>query len=120
MKILLVPGCLILVGFAPFSLQSARADNTTPPGTSMPASGSGNADGARAERIKGAFAQLNLTEAQKEQIEKIRASTTDRKERRHAIIDVLTPDQRAKFKELREEHKAAKQGSGAPSTASGT
>ena len=46
-----------------------------------------------------------LTDAQKDRIKQIRATVTDRKERRQQIMAVLTPDQKAKLKELIQEHR---------------
>ncbi len=61
----------------------------------------------RMERFKEAMDQLDLSDAQKEQIKGIRATVTDRKERRQQIMAVLTPDQKAKLKELLPEHAAS-------------
>jgi Spy/CpxP family protein refolding chaperone len=107
---------LWLIGgtLAALPLQTAPADDTTSSGPSMPSGASTNsgaaASGRRLERFKQAFAQLGLTDAQKEQIKQIRASVTDRKERREQIMNVLTPDQKAKLRELIEAHR-----NGAPS-----
>ncbi len=51
--------------------------------------------------MRAIFAQLGLTDAQKMQIAQIRQTTTDRQQRRAAIMNVLTPDQRTKFQQLR-------------------
>jgi Spy/CpxP family protein refolding chaperone len=51
----------------------------------------------RGEKWKKAFAQLDLTEAQKSQIKQIRASTSPGKERRQQIMAVLTPAQKEKL-----------------------
>ena len=82
----------------------AMADDGTASGPSASTNGATTgAQAQRIERIKQAFAQLGLTDAQKEQIKQIRASVTDRKERREEILNVLTPDQKAKLRELRQE-----------------
>jgi Spy/CpxP family protein refolding chaperone len=47
------------------------------------------------------LAQLNLTDFQRRQIEQIRQTVNDRGQRRQAIFNVLTADQRVKFKQLR-------------------
>jgi Spy/CpxP family protein refolding chaperone len=47
------------------------------------------------------LSQLNLTDAQKQQIDQIRQTVTDRRERHEEIMKVLTPDQQAKFEQLR-------------------
>jgi Spy/CpxP family protein refolding chaperone len=52
------------------------------------------------------LAELNLTDAQKQQIKQIWSTTTDRKERRRQIWQILTHEQRDKLKELRQEHKS--------------
>jgi Spy/CpxP family protein refolding chaperone len=56
----------------------------------------------------GLLRQLDLTEAQRQQIKQIRQSTTDRKERRQAILQVLTPEQRAKLSVLRAQRRAGR------------
>jgi len=46
--------------------------------------------------------QLNLTDAQKQQIAQIRANTAlDRQQRREAMRNVLTPDQQAQWEQMR-------------------
>ena len=47
------------------------------------------------------LAQLDLTEAQEQQIDQIRQTVSDREQRHQAILNVLTSAQRAKFLELR-------------------
>jgi len=44
---------------------------------------------------------LGLTDAQKQQIEQIRKTTTDRDQRRAAIKAILTPEQQAKMDQMR-------------------
>jgi len=94
--------------------QMARADDGTTPGPAASSSSTTNSVGAaqangtrtqRLERFKEAFAQLGLTDAQKDQIKQIRASVTDRKERREQIVNVLTADQKAKLHELIRQHR---------------
>jgi Spy/CpxP family protein refolding chaperone len=108
---------LFLLGLALALLppQLAMADNTTTAGQPAPAAGSTNsgtgsapsaAQGERFEKFKELVAQLNLTDAQKDQIKQIRATVTDRKERRQQIMAVLTPEQKAKLKELIQERRS--------------
>jgi len=90
--------CAVLVA----SPQSVRADDTTPPSQAPPSDGS-NADAVKAqrqERIREAFAQLDLTDDQKQQIREIRQTVTDIPERRRQIWAVLTPEQKQKLIEL--------------------
>jgi Spy/CpxP family protein refolding chaperone len=47
--------------------------------------------------------ELDLTDAQKQRIAELRQSLTDRRERREAVLNVLTPEQRTRLKELRGE-----------------
>ena len=69
--------------------------------------------------MKEMLAQLDLTDTQKGQIKQIRATVTDRKERRQQIMAVLTQDQKAKliqmFQQYRSEHEAANGGTVTPS-----
>jgi Spy/CpxP family protein refolding chaperone len=58
--------------------------------------------------------QLDLTDAQKQQIAQLRQTITDHKERHQAILKVLTPEQRTKLKELRAESSASPTPSSAP------
>jgi len=99
-----------------FAIQPAAADDSTTAsgqaGSSGTPANSGTDGGARAqriERIKEAFAQLDLTDAQKDQIKQIRASVTDRRERFVQILNVLTPDQKAKLRELRRQYHSGSQ-----------
>ena len=119
----------LIAAFTALPSQMALADDSTTSGQAVSSSGSTNSGGTNAsaggqrqrlERLKAMFAQLGLTDAQKEQIKQIRASVTDRKERREEILNVLTPDQKAKLQELREEHRNTTQtGAGTVSTPSG-
>jgi Spy/CpxP family protein refolding chaperone len=94
--------CLYLIGsaLALLPLQTVLADSTT---ATTQATSSGCQNG-RKEHLKKALASLDLTDAQKEQIKQIRAGGADRKERFEQILAVLTPDQKAKLRELRKEH----------------
>jgi len=60
---------------------------------------------ARVARWKAAFAELDLTDDQKAQIKHIRWTVTDRQERRQQILAVLTPEQKAKLKQMIREHR---------------
>jgi Spy/CpxP family protein refolding chaperone len=55
----------------------------------------------RQQRMQRAFAELGLSEAQKQQIAVIRKTVTDRGQRHDAIMSVLTPEQRAKWQQIR-------------------
>jgi Spy/CpxP family protein refolding chaperone len=84
--------------------------------TNTTAGSSGAGQGQRMEQWKEAFAKLDLSEAQKQQIEQIRSTVTDRKERREQIMAVLTPEQKRKLMQMI----AAHRGSAQSGTASGT
>jgi Spy/CpxP family protein refolding chaperone len=96
------PFLLLLFGGLITLAPVLRADDAT---TTAPASGTAISSGtatdgqqeARREKLKEAFAQLDLTDAQKAQIKQIRAATPAGKERRQQIMAVLTPDQKAKL-----------------------
>ncbi len=74
---------------------------TTPPAPTTPSGTSGasgnTATGDRAEKMKAALEQLDLTATQKAQIKQIRANTEPGRERRQQIMAVLTPDQKQKL-----------------------
>ena len=106
-------------------VQMTMADDTSTSGQTAPAGGSTTAGGSGAatgsqgqklERLKEAMAALDLTEAQKEQIKQIRSSTTPGQDRGQQILAVLTPEQKAKLREMIMAHRDAGQG-GAASTA---
>jgi len=100
---------------------SSATDQTDLSGGSTNSGATGTAgtgQGQRIERFKAAMAQLDLTEAQKEQIKQLRASVTDRKARRQQILAILTPEQKAKLRELIQAHRSQSQG-GAGATSSG-
>jgi Spy/CpxP family protein refolding chaperone len=103
-RLLLVAGA-----FAPIFLQPALGDDatTTRAATSSSEStnpGTSGDQSQRRERLKQVLAQLDLTNAQKDQIKQIRASVTDHKERRQQILAILTPDQRTKLRQLIMQH----------------
>jgi Spy/CpxP family protein refolding chaperone len=103
------------------SLQTVRSDDTASGQTDLAGSAAGTGTGAQGEhggRWKAAFAQLGLTDAQKEQIKQIRANTPAGKERRQQVMAVLTPDQKAKLKQMFEQYRSGKQGDGAGATPS--
>jgi Spy/CpxP family protein refolding chaperone len=68
---------------------------------------------ARQLRIQRAFAELGLTDSQKQQIAQIRQTILDRQQRHEAIMNVLSPEQRAKWLEIRNSNRAGS-GSGSP------
>lgn len=86
--------------------QDAGANTATAPVSPSTSDGSGN-DGAAGEgsgqhagKWRQAFAQLGLSDAQKQQIQQIRTSTQPGKERRQQIMAVLTPDQKQKLRSM--------------------
>jgi Spy/CpxP family protein refolding chaperone len=99
--------CLVLAAVAVPAVADETSSLSTQPSTATPATGSTapEGQGQRMERLKAALAQLDLTDAQKEQIKQIRGSVTDRKERRQQIMAVLTPDQKAKLVAMWQAHK---------------
>ena len=90
------------------SLFAQTSVSTNAPSATAPSGDDGN--GQRREKLKAALDQLNVTEAQKQQIQQIISSTQPGKERRQQIMAVLTPDQKQKLvamlKERREQHAA--------------
>jgi Spy/CpxP family protein refolding chaperone len=111
--------CLVGAALTTLPLRLASADNTSTAGQAAPSTGSGDVagndtQGQRLARLKAAMEQLNLTDAQKNQIQQIRAKVIDKKERRQQIMAVLTPDQKAKLRELIMEHKNGTDASSTP------
>ena len=96
-----------------FFASDTGAPIESPAGTSTaPSANSGATMAQRAEQIRKIFAQLDLTDKQKEQIKQDCQTITDRKERREAIMKILTPEQKARLWQLLKERKsAAQQGS---------
>jgi Spy/CpxP family protein refolding chaperone len=108
---LILAGAALLV--VPLQAVVADDDGTTGQASSSGSTNSGETQAQRIERLKQALTELGLTDAQMEQIKQIRASVTDRKERRQEILSVLTPDQKAKLRELIQERKnGAQSGTG--------
>ena len=103
MKISLLPIFLIGAALMMAAPRMGLAD-TTAPATASGAD-TNSAQGARLERLKVALAELNLTDDQKAQIKHIRWTVTDREERRQQILAVLTPEQKAKLKQMIQEHR---------------
>jgi len=110
---------LFLAGAAlaiiPSQIVLADDDSTTSstsPSTGSTNSGDNGEQGQRAERFKQVLAQLDLTDAQKAQIKQIFTTVTDRKERRQQIVAVLTPDQKAKLREIIQERRSETQSGG--------
>jgi Spy/CpxP family protein refolding chaperone len=92
--------------------QDAPSDNAS---SDTPLAAGGTTGSAeRGGKWREAFAKLDLTEAQKQQIQQIRTSTSPGKERRQQIMAVLTPAQKEKlvamFKAYRAEQGGADQG----------
>jgi Spy/CpxP family protein refolding chaperone len=84
------------------------AQSTNAPSATAPSGGDGN--GQRGEKLKAALEQLNLSDAQKQQIQQIRANTQPGKERRQQIMAVLTPEQKQKLISMLQEYRAAQAG----------
>ncbi len=87
------------------TLFAQEAGSTNAPASAAPAGG-----GERAGKWKAVFEQLDLSEAQKEQIKQIRASTQPGKERRQQIMAVLSPEQKQKLVSLLQEYRAGQAG----------
>jgi len=98
MKTLLLPLFFgaILASLQPATVRADGATATPTPTASEPAEGKA----AKMEKFKALLAQLDLTDAQKAQVKQILTSEPAGKERREHIKAVLTPDQKAKLKEL--------------------
>jgi Spy/CpxP family protein refolding chaperone len=62
------------------------------------------------------LAQLDLTDAQNQQIDQIRQTISDRDKRHQAIFNLLTPAQRAKFQELRAQSEKEETAATAPTS----
>ena len=93
--------------------QTALAQDDSGPTT--PSTGSTNTGGTCTQgqgkgRLKAALAQLDLSDAQRQQIKQIRSTVTDRKERRQEIMALLTPDQKAKLVAMIQARRNASQG----------
>jgi Spy/CpxP family protein refolding chaperone len=108
-----------------FSLQTTLAQDSASPSQTAPSTGSTNAGvngtptAGQGHHFRAILAQLDLTEAQKEQIKQIRATVTDRKERHQQVLAVLTPEQKAKLRELIQTYRSGSQG-GSSTTSTGT
>jgi len=89
-------------------LFAQSAGNTNAASATAPSENAGN--GQRAEKLKAALEQLDLTDAQKQQIKQIRANTDPGKERRQQIMAVLTPDQKQKLISMLQEYRAQQAG----------
>ncbi len=90
-------------GSAPNANTQPLAATADAPGNPPAQAGAHQGNGKRMQQI---FAQLGLSADQQKQIDQIRASITDHKQRREAIMQVLTPDQQAKFQQLRAQMQA--------------
>jgi Spy/CpxP family protein refolding chaperone len=101
---------LLCLFFAVASFATVAAQTTAPATTSAPTTTApSDEQQARMEKFKAALEKLDLTDAQKTQIQQIRATVTDRRERRQQIMGVLTSEQKEKLKEMIQEHRAASQ-----------
>ncbi len=96
---------------------SQTPSNTSPANAAEPNGGGrhwggGGAAGGRGGGGQQILSQLDLTSDQKQQIAEIRSTITDRKARHDAMMNVLTPDQQAKYEELRAQMRAQWGGGG--------
>jgi Spy/CpxP family protein refolding chaperone len=103
MKTSILPLFFAGVALMVLSPRTTLADATTSAGSTT--SGSSGTQGERGERWRAALAALDLTDAQKAQIKQIRSTVTDRKERFEQIKAVLTPEQKAKLREMIQERR---------------
>jgi len=78
----------------------------TPGSTNAAAATAPSDNGQRAEKMRAALEQLDLTDAQKQQIKQIRTTTQPGKERRQQIMAVLTPDQKQKLIAMLKDYRA--------------
>jgi len=97
--------CLCVVLMA--SPAIAQTDDSTSPSQTTPSDGTNTGVDAsqRRERIKEAFAQLNLTDEQKQQIKQIRQTVSDKTQRRQQIMAVLTLDQKQKLRQFFQQYR---------------
>jgi len=95
----LVLGCSMTLAPLLFAADTGTAADTS---TTTP-----NSEGEHKGFWKQAIEQLNLSEAQKQQIQQIRAKTQPGKDRRQQIMAVLTPDQKQQLIALLKEHHAS-------------
>src|SRR5580658_4523065 len=96
--------CLCAVLMASFPCAVAD-DSTASQTTSTDGTNTGVTPGQRLQRIKEVFAQLNLTDEQKQQIKQIRQTVTDKTQRRQQIMAVLTPDQKQKLRQFFQQYR---------------
>jgi len=98
MKTSLLSLAAVLVFASTPLLFAQTSASTNAPAATAPSDDTGK--GQRAEKLKAALDQLDLTDAQKQQIQQIRGNTQPGKERRQQIMAVLTPDQKQKLKSI--------------------
>jgi Spy/CpxP family protein refolding chaperone len=103
----------------PFASPPETTDQNTPPAQTTMASPPTNSGygqplmpGQGNGHMQRFFDQLGLSDAQKQQIAQIRQTVTDRQQRRDAIRAVLTPDQQAKFDQMRAQFRNNRGGGG--------
>ena len=105
----LLLGVSLMLSAIPVAAQDAGGSLDDVDTTQSSGTGGTNNTGATGEQHGRILAQLNLTDEQKAQIKQIRASTTDKKERRQEVMAVLTPEQKAQLKELIEQRRAQRE-----------
>jgi Spy/CpxP family protein refolding chaperone len=67
-------------------------------------------DAGQKGKFRAAFAQLDLSDSQKQQIKQIRTNTQAGPDRRHQIMAVLTPDQKQKLMTILQQARAQQDG----------
>jgi Spy/CpxP family protein refolding chaperone len=107
-------------GFHQSALHAGLLDAETPSAESKSDSSAEQANILfRQRRMERAFAELGLTDVQREQIAVIRKTVTDRGQRHDAIMAVLTPEQRAKWQRIRGSLRNQSPPSASPSPSTG-
>lgn len=86
--------------------QDANSGASSPDNSAGSGDTSGGGNGQRGEKWREAFAKLDLTDAQKEQVRQIRSSTSPGRERRQQIMAVLTPAQKEQLVAMIRQYRA--------------
>jgi Spy/CpxP family protein refolding chaperone len=106
-KSLLSLSLVLTLASAP-ALFAQTSASTNAPSATAPSGDESN--GQRGEKLKALLEQLDLSDAQKQQIQQIRANTQPGKERRQQIMTVLTPDQKQKLISMLQKYRAEQAG----------
>ncbi|MCE0497019.1 MAG: hypothetical protein LV481_03625 [Methylacidiphilales bacterium] len=105
--------CLCAVLMAPPAIALADDDTSASPATSD------TNTAQRAQFMKNAFAQLDLTPDQKQQIRQIRQTVTDKIQRHQEVMAVLTPEQKEKLRQLIQQYRSSNGGAAAATANTG-